>query len=508
MNLLLNNPSLLELDISNKLSPKVDLSIVETLAHSCRCLTVLKLSDYRANDPKTLLVLCGKKVMERQQQMTTSLWNICKRCLQLKSTIAVSTDETIQNQPLVDVVSIVKDDVANVTVTDQLLPVHNALKVCQCESKLFTKEEHENSIVSGTLSLNCNDSELNEDNSDEDLYESDGSLTVLMIEDCDGEYGCLELEVLSLDNVNINDQVMAVLLQYLPRLRDLNLCDTDICNPWRLLNPSCCPHLLQLEELDIKSTALSRTALELIPKFHPDLHRFSISSTMMPPHTYANIGKLTGVADLELIGGQFYPSKPEEIFNEGIAPAIQGIGQHLRLLNLAYFAHIKFEVIPKSCPKLERLDMSCTFVTFQYPCDSLGDCCHNLRSLNLASCRIEAYKEAIDNPQSVPPSEALQCMIGQPLKLTELNISGLAVSDETLKSIFPCAVHPLQVLNLSHCTLATVNAIEYIWSKCPYLHTIDLTYCRDMTVDDFTLLEKKFYIDRPLFKSEGKLNWK
>ena len=59
---LLQNPSLLRLDISNKLSPKVDASVVDTIAHSCRHLRVLKLSDYRVDDPKSLLVLCGKVV--------------------------------------------------------------------------------------------------------------------------------------------------------------------------------------------------------------------------------------------------------------------------------------------------------------------------------------------------------------------------------------------------------------------------------------------------------------
>jgi len=54
------NPDLLRLDISNKLNPKVNASIVETLAQSCRSLTVLKLSDYRVEDPRSLLVLCGR----------------------------------------------------------------------------------------------------------------------------------------------------------------------------------------------------------------------------------------------------------------------------------------------------------------------------------------------------------------------------------------------------------------------------------------------------------------
>ena len=51
------------MDISNKLSPKVDASVVDTLARSCRHLTVLKLSDHRLEDPKSLLVLCGRVVV-------------------------------------------------------------------------------------------------------------------------------------------------------------------------------------------------------------------------------------------------------------------------------------------------------------------------------------------------------------------------------------------------------------------------------------------------------------
>ena len=527
----------------------MDVSIVETLAYSCRCLTILQLSDYRASDPRTLLMLCGKQAIEKQR-MTERTSSIvladylsqtiyCQVCGKVKSSQALSAKQGQSSQPMKVVTTGNEvqplqlsslDSVARMSIgtelynTDHRPTVVSINSVCQCASEEptgntyqgdaqfaieLTNEERENQKVDDVHLVAAGDNvNLKPDNSDEDLYESDGSLTALNIEDCGTQYGCLELETLCLDNVNITDQVMAVLLQYLPRLRNLNLCDTDICNPWRLLDPSHCIHLLQLEELDIKSTALSRTALELIPKFHPDLQRFSISSTTLPPHTYANIGKLTGVADLELIGGQFYPSEPKEIFDKGIAPAIRGIGQHLRLLNLTYFAHIEFEVIPKSCPKLERLDLSCAVVTFLYPCESLGDCCPNLRNLNLAFCHIEAKEGTIDNLEPVSPTKALQKMIGQPPKLTELNMSGLAVSDETLRNIFPRAIQPLQVLNLSRCSLATVNGINYIWNNCPYLHTIDLTYCRDVTVGDFASFETKCFEERPLFKVEGKLNWK
>lgn len=54
------NPSLLHVDISNKTSPKIDSDVLSSLAHSCRHLRVLKLSDYRIEDPTHLLVLCGR----------------------------------------------------------------------------------------------------------------------------------------------------------------------------------------------------------------------------------------------------------------------------------------------------------------------------------------------------------------------------------------------------------------------------------------------------------------
>ena len=517
----------------------MDVSVLDTIARSCRYLTVLKLSDYRASDPRTLLVLCGKRVAERpgfsspahngtstdearvfseehssDHVAKEAAANVCDTCGRRKAVLALPVGTApvpILDQPM---------ELNNPQPPAQHVPVPSPHPVslsspvallCQCTvdkdeqeglqpALEVTREEYENQRAGGRLASDTS--------GDEDLYENDAMLIALNVEDHSSEYGCLDLETLWLDNVNINDQVMAVLLKYLPRLRDLNLSDTDISNPWLLLDPICCTHLLELVELDIKSTALSRTALELIPKFHPDLHRLSISSTTLPPHTYANIGKLTGVADLELIGGQFYLCEPKEIFDKGIAPAIYGIGMHLRFLNLTYFAHIEFEVIPKSCPKLEHLDLSFTSITLQCPCDSLGDCCPGLRSLNLAFCHTKASKAGGDPAQSVSPSDALQNMIGQPLGLVDLNISGLAVSDDTLKNIFPQDVHLLQVLDLSRCSLVTVTGVEYVWSKCPFLHTIDLTYCREITVNVLNGFEKRCYDERPIFKQEGKLVWK
>ena len=43
------------------------MSVVHTVSHSCRFLRVLKLSDYRLEDPKCLLVLCGKVVLPNSE---------------------------------------------------------------------------------------------------------------------------------------------------------------------------------------------------------------------------------------------------------------------------------------------------------------------------------------------------------------------------------------------------------------------------------------------------------
>ena len=616
------NPSLLELDISNKVSPKVDVSVVDTLVRSCRYLTVLKLSDYRVEDPKTLLLLCGKRVVQEPSRIKISPVRLTNRggsrvCIinTLADTSGTCSEDSIETIPHVEDIS---PSIANGSCHSEVCPpckkkkatsiysqhisgqsLHEMPKLLTVDDcvestrELVALEDHLSSlrvlssppqlasvsqacsvkipqaciqqqnfesVIASTIEssgacrsmeidLRVSDSErvvpslhmgeliwkdnggeiqaseeeqenqrginrqqvqpgVNPDNSDEDLYENDSLLTALNVEDDSTEYGCLDLKTLWLDNVNINDPVAAVLMQSLHRLRDLNLSDTDICNPWRLLDPSCTSHLVELEDLDIKSTALSRTALEMIPKFHPDLQRFSISSTTLPPHTYANIGRLTGVAYLELIGGQFYPCEPEEIFDKGIAPAISGIGKHLRSLNLTYFAHVKFEVIPKSCPKLEHLDLSFTSTSLWYPCESLGDCCPNLKVLNLAFCHVDAKEGNENDPQPVDPSKALEKMIGQPRNLEVLKMGGSAVTDDTLRNIFPRAVHPLRVLDLSRCSAATIHGVEYVWEKCPFIRRIDLTYCKEITVDNSNQFQKKCFKERPLFKLEGKLIWK
>ena len=349
--------------------------------------------------------------------------------------------------------------------------------------------------------------------SDDDLYERDEPISPMDVEDHGSGIGCLELETLWLDYVNLNDQVAAVLMQNLPRLKDLNVCDTDICNPWRLLDQSQSHHLKYLESLDIRSTALSRTALQLIPKFHPDLQQLSISSTMLPPPTYAHIGRLTGVADLELIGGQFYPSPPEEIFQQGIAPAVHAIGKHLHSLNLTYFAHVEFEVIALNCPKIEHLDLSYTSVFVTYPCVSLGDCCPHLTSLNLNFCHTVAHEENHEGNHdlpgaAVPEDRAIEKMIGQPPNIEELQLGGLGICDDTVKGIFPGVLHPLRVLNVSRCKLLTITGMEHVWDRCPFMQTIDMMHCKAITLADFQRFEKKCFEQRPRFKVEGRLLWK
>ena len=399
-----------------------------------------------------------------------------------------------------------------------------------------TREEHENQlarrvrgdieymqVLEGSPAAAASDSdpdqkaetsgdetETAEGDSDEDLYENDDPVVLpLNVEDHSSEFGCLELETLWLVNVNLNDQVCAVLLQSLPNLRSLNLSDTDICNPWRLLEPTTCfSHLRLLQNLDVKSTALSRTALEMIPKFHPDLRKFSISSTTLPPHLYENIGELTGVADLELIGGQFYPCEPIEIFEKGITPVISAIGVHLQSLNLSYFAHVTFEVIATNCPKIEHLDLSRTTISVSYPCVSLGDCCPLLVSLNLAFSRIDAKERQGGNLRPVSAEKTLEMMLGQPKLLEDLDVSGQAITDETVKSVFSDQIHhPLSTINLSRCHHVTIAGVQHIWKQCPLLRNIDLSHCRQITQPDFENFKKGCHQSRLVFKQEGKLVW-
>ena len=644
------NPSLLELDISNKVSPKVDATVVQSLAHSCRFLRVLKLSDFRIEDPKCLLVLCGRVIrpasakMPKESEIVTrtcgsgsrkntnmdedvpsedhsqqtegergtsvaengvalvpDVTQICslqefarsqstacslthgnlvfhqnRLCSQFSVNQATTDgDGSVPAAPggwsgqnlspmdhqsvsslmeqLLSVESSTGDqnldlfrqtDKVNVLPADSDDVSENRHPICQNnydieehhspnepdhfvnalppQRRLIghvppTKEEQENLLARrerGDIeSKNDNRDESSstdssEGGSDVDLYENDDPVVrPLRVEDHSSEFGCLELETLWLDNVNLNDQVCATLLQSLPCLRDLNLSDTDICNPWRLLDPSKSTHLKLLQNLDVKSTALSRTALEMIPKFHPDLHKFSISSTTLPPHTYANIGKLTGVANLELIGGQFYPCAPAEIFEKGIAPAVSAIGIHLLSLNLTYFAHVNFEVIALNCPRIEHLDLSFTTVSVSYPCVSLGDCCLHLVSLNLGFSHIDSKEGYGDNAHPVPVEKALEKMIGQPKSLEELDLSGLMLTDETVKNIFPVARHPLSSINLSRCPKVTIAGLQHIWEVCPRLRSMDITHCREITLSDFQNFKKRCHRDRPVFIREGRLDW-
>ena len=349
--------------------------------------------------------------------------------------------------------------------------------------------------------------EEEEEEEEEELY--DTPLLPLVTEDCSDHFGCMFLETLWLDYVTLDDCVAAELLRNLVHLQDVSLADTNIGNPWRLLDVEKLPHLRRLYRLDIRSTALSDMALTVIPKFHPDLQKLSISSTMLSPTTYASIGRLTGVAELELIGGQFYLNPPETVFSLGITPALQGIGKHLCSLNLTYIAHLEFAVIPNNCPKLEHLDLSHARVVVCQPAPALGAHCPRLTHLNLSHCHIN-IREGGDPKEHSPTleDEAVQRMVGQALELEELSLSGLHVSDTTIQAMFPHALHPLALLNMSQCKLTSIAGIEHIWACCPYLDSLDLSSCREIKQAHFKCFQHKCFQERPRLKTEGKLCWR
>lgn len=573
------NPDLLWLDISNKLNPKVDAGVVETIAWSCQYLRVLKLSDYHMEDPRSLLVICGRVAvgsnnsLERREGYETSMQPLKREHsrVSVKKTVTDDSSRTslqtnllnscqggkhatqrtlsggevkcgVAMQPAVECCNM--KDLVSCRRDHEKLPVnrerdgrHAAMHLnkgagaCGGNSETSTqkemqshvdvgvgREEFENAHSADLLGLGNGDQDPDGDKErgeDEDLYEKDGPIFPLVVEDHSSQFGCLELETLWLDNVNLNDQVAAVLMQNLPCLRDLNMSDTDIYNPWRLLDPLQATHLKYMGYLDVKSTALSKTALEMIPKFHPELQKFSTSSTTLPPHAYANIGHLTGVTDLELIGGQFYPCAPEEIFQRGISPAVCRIGKNLCSLNLSYFAHVEFQVIALNCPKIEYLDLSHTTVSFTFPCASLGQCCPYLTSLNLAFCHIDAKEENVGAKQEekeerveLSEEKVLEIMIGHPPNLEKLHLGGLAVADNTVKTIFPeQSVNPLRTLNISRCQLITISGVQHVWDWCPFIQSVDMTHCREITVTEYHTFEKRCFRDRPRFKMEGKIDW-
>lgn len=570
--LLTQNPSLLTLDILNKLTPTINLTVLNTVVRSCRYLTVLKLSDYRVEDPKTLLLLCGRVVstppdnsqgvqahqdsaaMDSSREEEDSLSS--EKCLvdELANKmnnllIATELDSDRREGACGEAGADVMNDITgfrhlqhcnvnhdfssasssfnnNTESRDMVAVTKEELVLLERDvGHSLTQEEEENhqrvrppSSQSGSSEKSNDhkgDDDDDEDDDDddgdggeeaeEDLYEDDSVVCPLEVEDHSSEFGCMELETLWLDNINLTDQVAAILLQSLTHLRDINFSDTDICNPWRLLDSSKSSHLRYLQDLDVKSTALSRTALQMIPDYHPDLQKLSISSTTLPPPTYATITRLTGIAELELIGGQFYPSEPEDIFTRGILPAVGGVGKHLQSLNLTYFAHVNFRDIVLNCPKICHLDLSYTNIFTVCPCPALGEHCPNLLSLNLGYAHIQANTASL---QIVPADKAFQQMVGELSAIQDLRLCGLAVNDEGIRTMFPGQEYPLRVLDISHCKKVTIHGIQHLWKRCPYLTNIDISHCTDITHVDYKKFEEECRKNRPVFQLEGTIKWK
>lgn len=554
--ILKSNPCLLALDITNKLTPCIDREVMKTIVYSCRFLTVLKLSDYRLDDPENLLVLCGKSVVRSKstQSLNSSVLsqNSASDVVAVKdSSLLNSTSGTLERESddlierVQNLLKIDKDasgeglqacrgavsgaqstwettvnsDVRNV-ITDFVAAPNNSGDGASSASVSENNIEWEVGVLLVQKGEERGEERAEEEEDgyaedetqdtgeqsgeDVDPYEDDTSVSALEVEDHSHEYGCLELETLWLENVNLTDQVAAVLFQSLRHLRDINLSDTDICNPWRLLRTTDCAHLRHLEDLDVKSTALSRTALIMIPDFHPDLQKLSISSTTLPPPTYKHVARLGGIAELELIGGQFYPCEPEEIFTNGIVPAVSGVGEHLQSLNLTYFAHIEFSKIILSCPIIRHLDLSYTDIFVVFPCPSVGEMCPHLTTLHLDFAHIEARDSS---NQIIPEDRVVQKMIGETPVLEEIFLCGVTLTDEALRTMFPGARYPLRIMNVSRCSKLTIAGVQHVWSKCPLLTSIDITHCKEIAVADYKTFSKDCQ-ERPIFKLEGILEWK
>lgn len=546
--LLASNPSLLDLDISNKQDPFIDWSVLRTIAQSSRCLTVLKLSDYRLEDPNDLLILCGKTVIPKTSHSPVNLSDNSVDKVLENEQVPLNSDSTNGRTESEEIAGRVMNmlhldtngtEDCNVVLSNadaedcNAVPeVCNAVQsnegACACDDtsceymdadtitikvdkgdddQVPTREEAENQRgknMSESGSEAESDTEIVNDK--EDRYEDDSSVWPLEVEDHGGDVGCLELETLWLENVNLTDQVAAVLLQTLLHLRDINLSGTDICNPWRLVDRDCSKHFRHLEDLDVKSTALSRSALPLIPEFHPDLRKLSISSTTLPPPTYTNISKLSGLEDLQLIGGQFYPCEPDEIFSNGILPAVGGVGRHLESLNLTFFAHVELSKIAQCCPLIRHLNLSRTDIFMTLPCSSLEEHCPNLTSLNLSHAHIELRDPS--TLKIVSEDEAIHKIVGNPRALEELHLRGLTISSEGARTLFHGDKYPLKFLDISFCRLLTIAGVRHIWKVCPVLTRIDMAHCKHICDSDCKAFVEHCNENRPLFKSEGILNWK
>jgi hypothetical protein len=552
--LLVLNPSLLDLDISNKQSPFIDQTIVAAIAQSCRCLTVLKISDYQFDDPNDLLILCGKVVVSKANN---SADNVPVNALPVVSEDQdgpLDTDTALGRAGSEDIVDRITNvlhlndlDSAEVSVM-QIVPIGasddaaehqmgaqcnereagpvSADPVCILEDGegvegrdevilAPTEEEEQNQRGKDNDDASSrNDSEAESDDNKDgvngvvgDFYQDDPpAVCPLEVEDHNGDVGCLELDTLWLENVNLTDQVAAVLLQTLFHLREVNFSGTDICNPWRLIDKSSSKHYRHLEDLDIKSTSLSRSALQLIPEIHPDLWKLSISSTTLPPPTYRNITKLSGLGDLQLIGGQFYPCEPDEIFVNGILPAVSGVGRHLESLNMTFFAHVDISKIALSCPVIRHLDLSHTDIFFTIPCSSLSKHCPYLVSLNLSHAHIEARDPS--TLRVLSEDAAIQQMVGEPNGLEELNLSGLTLSSDGIRTLFHDVKYPLKCINVEFCKTLTVAGMCHLWKVCPLLTRIDMTHSRDISISDCERFVVHCHESRPAFKLEGTLNWK
>lgn len=538
--LLTSNPSLLSLDISNKLSPSIDQEVMKTLVHSCRCLTVLKLSDYRPEDPLSLLVLCGRVAAtnsrpnsnsvhdedisaergrgllnsdckgnntENMERLTNMLTpdDAASRCAD--AALLQRDGGSYARNEYVTTQDTNKD--ASTGMAEGAVPNGNWAKEEEEEEEDFpTREEADNrgAVRQEVVDHTSHDgSEAGDEQGEFDVYEDDSSVRPLAVEDRSAEFGCLELETLWLENVNLTDQVAAVLLQSLRHLRDLNLSDTDICNPWRLVDKPCALHLKHLVDLDVKSTALSRSALETIPDFHPGLQKLAVSSTTLPPPTYCHVARLKAMAELELIGGQFYPCEAADIFTNGIMPAVQGVGQHLHSLNLTCFAHVEFSKIVLSCPVIRHLDLSHTEIFLICPCSSVGRNCPNLTSLNLGYAHIEA-KDTFG--QFLTEENVIHQMVGECPVLEELHLCGLAVTDDGLRTMYPGGEYPLKTVKLSRCKKLTIAAVKHLWDRCPFLNTVDLTGCKGVSASDYQTFLENCRETRPFFKLEGTVKWK
>ena len=238
---------------------------------------------------------------------------------------------------------------------------------------------------------------------------------------------------------------------------------------------------------DFSYTSISDSSVKTLCEICPVLSELSISCcTSVTGVSLQSIALLQHLRSLNIAGNFAIKFKPH------LEEFLRRSGAALETLNISGMKNVDTKILGLYCKSLRSLDsadcedMSCSLIGVagqQTDLLSLAKACCNLNFLNLHGCTFSDDK---------PLAEHMLALISSSGNPLELDLSAIEKLDDDDISQFvqSSSLSCVRSLNLSRCSQITSEAIEILVKTCKSLSRLDLSYCKQISLQDVENLRR------------------